>query len=346
MGNKGNIIAPSHDVERPSLWQKLRRTIFYIHSTKAYSYVRVLGVRLFSSRRDETSYTKYILGLPYKGTRMKGNQKKKYFLGVCYKKYENSQKAFTLRNEYEASLLQEVALRAQMIYSAHQQIFSKYKGIHHGEDIVLIATGPTLNDAPRIRKAVCIGVNRTITMKQYSLNYCFMQDYTAVKDYIEHCFEYDCVKFFGLFMTRSLRRLNIPYVVGEKAQAERYYGGSKDIVYPDIACYPLADCGTVSHAALHFSIYTRPRRIYLIGCDTSADGYYDKTLVPVWPLNPPLLRSGYQKIKEMSDIFYPDVEIISVNPVGLRGLFRDVYTSSYLEKHPEIKNAEILDVIG
>lgn len=41
---------------------------------------------------------------------------------------------------------------------------------------------------------------------------------------------------------------------------------------------------------------------------------------------------------------YPDMEIISVNPVGLKGLFRDVYTESYLNDHPEIdrKTVEIL----
>ena len=35
---------------------------------------------------------------------------------------------------------------------------------------------------------------------------------------------------------------------------------------------------------------------------------------------------GTEKLKNLRDRIYPDVEIISVNPMGLKGLFRDVYT--------------------
>ena len=37
----------------------------------------------------------------------------------------------------------------------------------------------------------------------------------------------------------------------------------------------------------------------------------------------------------------PDIEIISINPVGLKGLFHDVYTEEYLIDHPEINREEI-----
>ena len=32
---------------------------------------------------------------------------------------------------------------------------------------------------------------------------------------------------------------------------------------------------------------------------------------------------GYKKIKQFAACYYPDTEIISINPVGLRGLFKD-----------------------
>ena len=43
--------------------------------------------------------------------------------------------------------------------------------------------------------------------------------------------------------------------------------------------------------------------------------------------------------------YYPSIEVISINPVGLKGVFRDVYTESYVEAHPEIRQAggEILN---
>ena len=55
---------------------------------------------------------------------------------------------------------------------------------------------------------------------------------------------------------------------------------------------------------------------------------------------------GYKKFKEFIDIYYPDVEVISVNPVGLKGLFRDVYTQNFVDAHPELKkeNIEIITV--
>ena len=31
------------------------------------------------------------------------------------------------------------------------------------------------------------------------------------------------------------------------------------------------------------------------------------------------------EIKEALNIFYPDIEIVSVNPVGLRGIFTDLF---------------------
>ena len=56
------------------------------------------------------------------------------------------------------------------------------------------------------------------------------------------------------------------------------------------------------------------------------------------------MLTGYKKLKKFIDIYYPDIEIISVNPVGLKGLFKDVYTQSYVDEHPELlnKNIEIL----
>lgn len=99
--------------------------------------------------------------------------------------------------------------------------------------------------------------------------------------------------------------------------------------------------------ALHFALYTRPKRVLLVGCDCSLDGHFDgtengcasdQTMVPLW-------IGGYRELKGFAAVHYPDTEFISVNPVGLKGLFRDVYTERYLEAHPELMRSEceILD---
>ena len=53
-------------------------------------------------------------------------------------------------------------------------------------------------------------------------------------------------------------------------------------------------------------------------------------------------------MKKFAEVYYPETEIISVNPIGLKGLFRDVYTESFLTEHPEIdkKTVEILNDKG
>ena len=49
----------------------------------------------------------------------------------------------------------------------------------------------------------------------------------------------------------------------------------------------------------------------------------EQVQVPQW-------IEGYRNVKKFSALHYPDMEIISVNPVGLKGMFHDVYTESYL----------------
>ena len=41
------------------------------------------------------------------------------------------------------------------------------------------------------------------------------------------------------------------------------------------------------------------------------------------------MRVSYARLKTFADQYYPDTEIISINPVGLKGLFKDIYTEEY-----------------
>ena len=42
-----------------------------------------------------------------------------------------------------------------------------------------------------------------------------------------------------------------------------------------------------------------------------------------------------KRVKKYMEHLYPDIEVISLNPVGLRGLFRDEYSENYLESLSE-----------
>ena len=82
----------------------------------------------------------------------------------------------------------------------------------------------------------------------------------------------------------------------------------------------LVDGDSSTFSAMQFALFTNPKRIYLVGCDCSS-GYYDgkggnnaAPFIEVW-----------KELKKFADIYYPETEIISVNPVGLKGLFTDLY---------------------
>ena len=38
------------------------------------------------------------------------------------------------------------------------------------------------------------------------------------------------------------------------------------------------------------------------------------------------LKEDYKLMKEFAGLHYPETEIISVNPVGLKGIFKEIYT--------------------
>ena len=80
-----------------------------------------------------------------------------------------------------------------------------------------------------------------------------------------------------------------------------------------------------------------------MGCDANLNGYFGGVNKNKLCLDNVI--HGWKKFKEFAETWYLETEIISINPVGLRGLFHDVYTESYLNKHPEIAETkpEILE---
>ena len=75
---------------------------------------------------------------------------------------------------------------------------------------------------------------------------------------------------------------------------------------------------------MQFALWTNPKRIYLVGCDTNLGGYYYQQERNKLKVNK--VYNCWLKIKEFVRIFYPETEIISVNPVGLKGMFKDIYS--------------------
>lgn len=95
-----------------------------------------------------------------------------------------------------------------------------------------------------------------------------------------------------------------------------------NLIY-DITSLPLQCFGSVVFAALQFIFWTNPKRIYLVGCDVSESGHFNQKNNT---LDCSRVKLGWLKVKEFRDIYYPKTEIISINPVGLVGIFKDIYS--------------------
>lgn len=214
----------------------------------------------------------------------------------------------------------------------HSMVFPKYKGIHKDRDIVIVGAGPTLDKYKPLENAIHIGVNKTIFCEKIQFDYLFIQDYFGdLQETANNYRKNNCKKFYGYHQHPLVRP--IPILDAKLANAERYFFqdlqiGTPNPFSPDISISPLNTFASVILPAIQFALWTKPKRLFLVGCDCSNLGYSSEiknntTINNRFKLNVDRLIYGWKQLKIFADKFYPETEIISVNPVGLRGLFHD-----------------------
>lgn len=258
-------------------------------------------------------------------------QKKIFLFGLpIYRKV----KIDALENTFEyisdqTIRLENLMLRAEKaaaVSGQHTEVFKKYKGIFKNKTIVIVGSGPTLNKYKPINDAIHIGLNRAYKYEKIELDFLFSQDISGLKEDIKEMNAYrkgKCLKFYGY---NIMRDLSIPEIDVIEADASRYYsGGLGAPFFIDITNAPLADYGSVAFAALAFALYTHPKRICLVGCDVTQN-YFFPTEKKI-KTDAETMMQGWHAFKTFADNVYPDIEIVSINPVGLRGLFHDEFTS-------------------
>ena len=237
----------------------------------------------------------------------------------------------------------------------HEKTFAKYKNCNSNKNVVLVASGPTVKYFKPILKSNILycAVNGSFMHECINFDYLFMQDYKAVKPYIENQ-EFKNLKntkrFYGYFCPQ-VKDFTIPESIAIRHNAERYYAHSlfwdKDKLFNltydfahNLTSQPLICHGTVALTALQFLLWTNPKKIYLVGCDVSMDGHFNNKMgnqqihisgLKVW-------HKGWQTFKKFAQEYYPETELISVNPVGLKGLFDDYYTKDYLNENTNLQN--------
>ncbi len=219
----------------------------------------------------------------------------------------------------------------------HQKTFLPFKNKHSNQEIVIVATGPTANLYNPIKDAIHIGVNRAFQIGngRIPLDYVFIQDYSgSTKEYIDELDNYrpdKCQKFYGLTTEWIYEpERTIPESHAIKANALRYrtdwaniYEFEPGFAY-DISTQPMGCFGSITFPALQFALWTNPKRIYLVGCDCSLAGYAYNSNEKNSLITEDII-SAYIKFKDFAAKYYPDTEIISINPMGLKGIFKDKY---------------------
>jgi hypothetical protein len=246
---------------------------------------------------------------------------------------------------------------SKTIGEINTKAFAKYRSIYKDHDIVVMGAGPTLNHYVPKENCISIGTNGTVLNEKVKLDFLFVQDVGAIRKYENEILAYDCKKFFNFWGSFSW---NIPIKYRKIKNMEEYCShpvahiSSSIYIFKDgyashsiplnICDSPLSDFDSVIFPAVQFALWTYPKRIFIVGCDCSRIDpvelnmrhfYYenannDDKIYPVeW------LVQGWRKIKEFQQIYYPDVEMVSINPVFLKGLFKDEYTASYLEDNPD-----------
>lgn len=228
-------------------------------------------------------------------------------------------------------------LKASLV---HPKTFGGYYECHKGKDVALIACGPTLQYAHAIEGMVYVGVNGAFRQTFATLDYLFMQDKTPWIEEVAAYARDHCQKFFGIIPHNRCRSGTFrPITLFDirDANAKEYY--LEDMLFHNwpynIALEPLRDhCGCV-FSAMQFIIFTRPRNVYLFGCDCRDGGHFYQDY-PGFHHAYTYQIAGWKSFKDYVTLRYPEIHLISVNPVALRGLFEDVYTRAYLDAHPEV----------
>lgn len=328
-----------------------------IKSTNYYSFkfndncvknkIIVLGLPLFKSIVSSWFYKLTFCGLPLVCTKSTNTKKSLHLLGFpLYKITGNFKKvSHPKENAVNLNLLtgydfckimvnnNRIMERKLSTFALHQKTFPQFKGINKGKNVVIVATGPTLSEFKPIKNAVYIGVNRAIQFNKVHYDYYFIQDFSgATPNYIEDVYNYkNCTKFMGLTSEDIEPQRTIPEMYGEGEDIFRYRTDWEHLPLfetkfsYDLSTTALGCGGTVVLPALQFALWTHPKRIYLVGCDTTTSGYFDNKKINGNFLVPNELVKKYREFANFAQQYYPDVEIISINPVGLKGIFNDEY---------------------
>ncbi|MBZ7976114.1 glycosyltransferase family 2 protein [Campylobacter sp. RM12637] len=315
--------------------------------------IKILGLPIFRNRCNENIYMFRIFEIPIFTKRILNNVKIYKIIGIPVFKIKKtieldvSKIISTIKEE---NRILEYRLKSHYenligCYKQHSLVFSKYRNIYKNNEVVILGSGPTLKYYKKDPNKIYIGCNRVF--RDFELDFLFMADYEGVKSYINELanISNNTKIFFGFNMFDNYKhdkyhwknKLRIPNSFLTLNNVDFYYI-NRDLdssytreIFDDISIYPLSDFYTIAHHAFHFALFTGAKKIYIVGCDSSYNGYYDGANQNLqWSTDFKIIINGWKKFKKFADIYYPATQIISINPIGLKGIFHDEYTEEFL----------------
>lgn len=219
------------------------------------------------------------------------------------------------------------------VTQVHPGVFGPYKNINLGRDVVLVCGGPSVEKFQPIEGAVYVAVNNSCSYDKVKFDYVFLQELhlEPVKNDIVDNYDYEnCTKFYGVIAEKRLAKIShiskrIPQSRIKDPKLKKYYLDDRichSFAY-DLTVEPMGDYRGTAFSAMQFILWTNPKRVYIVGadCDSSGNLFNDK----VQQTDYSITIKSWEMLKEFVDDIYPETEIISVNPVGLKGLFKDLY---------------------
>lgn len=245
----------------------------------------------------------------------------------------------------------ERCLAALMV---HPVTFADCKNRLADRDVVLCCTGPTLNYFKPLDGAVYVAVNEAIYWDAIEFDYVISAD-SRSKECSERIAAYKgnrCVKFFGDLGDHAATypisfisacdglRFYTDHGVFSNESIDEGWAADHSRFAMDIAHELIGNFSGSVFPALQIVMYMNPKRLFLAGVDmTGISHFYDedgsvitKEKLREWENFGQIhteIQRWWGRFKDFAARCYPDTEIISVNPVNLKGMFRDEYTEEY-----------------
>jgi hypothetical protein len=157
----------------------------------------------------------------------------------------------------------------------------------------------------------------------------------------------NCIKFMGVIENGPVSSVVNESIINKIKNTRRFKTNYAINLFDpaeatlDIDISPLGHGYSIAHEAMQFILFTNPKKIYLVGCDCTlhkethfikseggVDIHMENELVnkPAGAYMTEKFLEGWDKIKQFAEIYYPETEIISINPVGLKSMFKNIYT--------------------